>query len=94
MINYFGSGKLLKYAMSKYGRKNFENRIIGWAYSKEDICRAERYFIYSYGSLSPRGYNLNRGGNGGSCKGRVFSASHIEKMRQTLKKKFENMSQE
>lgn len=61
--NYFGSGKILKYAFDKYGIDNFTNEIICWCFSEEELNKQEIFFIDKYKENS---YNIAIGGNGGN----------------------------
>ena len=57
---YFGSGKLLKRAIKKYGKENFTCQPLVWALSKEQLDEQEIYFIYYH---KPE-YNITPGGEG------------------------------
>lgn len=63
---YFGSGKILKYAIEKYGKDNFIKEIC-----KDNIgCETavdfyETLFIKKENCIIPNGYNLTLGGEGG-----------------------------
>lgn len=46
-------------AMRKYGIDNFEFSILGWY---DDYNEKEQYYIRSYNSLIPNGYNILKGG--------------------------------
>lgn len=63
--SYFGSGKILKLAIKKYGRDNFIKEIIDYCNSSEELCEREIYLIKEVNSLYPNGYNINNGGKGG-----------------------------
>jgi len=64
---YLGSGTILRKAIKKYGRKNFdrimlEGNIIGHDY----LCKREVYWIAKYNSTDINiGYNIDKGGYGG-----------------------------
>lgn len=63
---YLGSGKYLNNSINKYGKENFENYIIQWCYSKEEMCEKEKYWIKKYNSLDNSiGYNITPGGEWG-----------------------------
>ena len=59
--HYLGSGKILKFAIKKYGRENFKKTVIE---ETTDITR-ETYWIIHYDTMYPNGYNLTLGGDGG-----------------------------
>ena len=50
---------LINDAINKYGKDNFDFKIIGWF---EDYNEKEKYYIKYYHSLAPYGYNIARGG--------------------------------
>ncbi|MDN6184195.1 MAG: hypothetical protein L0J09_06425 [Lactococcus lactis] len=64
---YYGSGTIIKRAISKYGIENFEVKIIEQCFSKEQLCEREIFWIakekslYSFG----KGYNITPGGEFG-----------------------------
>lgn len=63
---YLGSGKYLRRAIQKYGKENFENRIIEWCKDKQELCEKEKYWIRKYGTLDNEiGYNITPGGEFG-----------------------------
>lgn len=62
--NYFGSGKLLKQAVEKYGKENFERVILEEVNC--DINSREQYWIAKTDAVNnPMSYNLAKGGEGG-----------------------------
>jgi hypothetical protein len=63
--NYLGSGKLIKQAIKKYGYQHFKKEILQECYSKEELCKYEIFWINELNSISPNGYNICFGGNGG-----------------------------
>lgn len=54
--------RLLHNAIKKYGKDNFSISAIGTESSLEALNLLEEKLIRDYGTLSPRGYNLLRGG--------------------------------
>lgn len=61
---YLGSGKYLKNAIRKYGKENFENYIIEWCETYQDLNEREIYWIAKYNCTSKNnfGYNIAAGG--------------------------------
>jgi group I intron endonuclease len=62
--NYLGSGKLIKYAVNKYGKENFKKEIIEFCNSKKELNEKEKYWIKKINSFAPIGYNIGTGGEG------------------------------
>lgn len=64
--SYYGSGKILKKAIKKYGKNNFSNELLCEANSEEELNLLEKKLIseykLKYGSLI---YNIAEGGTGG-----------------------------
>jgi group I intron endonuclease len=58
---YIGSGKLLHYAIKKYGKENFTCFPLAWAWSREELNQLEIDYIAHY---KPE-YNIAKGGEGG-----------------------------
>jgi hypothetical protein len=66
---YLGSGKLLKQAIKKYGKDNFNREIIEECDDFEYLCEREIYWIEYYNAVeNDNFYNLSYGGNGGDSK--------------------------
>jgi len=61
---YYGSGKLIVFAIKKYGKENFRKEILFETNNKEVLCEKEKEYIIECNSLSPNGYNLTSGGEG------------------------------
>lgn len=63
---YYGSGVLIKRAQKKYGLENFEKKIIIYGnFSKVQINKFERCFIFIQKLLNKAEYNIASGGDGG-----------------------------
>lgn len=65
--SYLGSGTILKRAIYKYGKENFEKTIL--SISKDDIenCKKEKEYIALYNATkNPLFYNIHEGGSGGN----------------------------
>lgn len=60
---YYGSGTILKQAISKYGVDNFTCEVIEWCETLEDLEGREIYWINELNCLDKEvGYNLHSGG--------------------------------
>lgn len=63
---YFGSGKIIKLAIKKYGKENFKKDIIEICENKEQLNCQEIHWISFYNSTNELiGYNIALGGEGG-----------------------------
>jgi len=60
--NYF---YLFKNALRKYGAECFSWSILEYCTSTTECCEKEIYYINKLNTISPYGYNLTHGGNGG-----------------------------
>lgn len=56
---------LFKKAIRKYGIESFEWDVLANCASIEDCCSLEKHYIKKLNTISPNGYNLTEGGNGG-----------------------------
>jgi len=57
--NYFGSGKLIVYAVKKHGKENFKVEILRRCYKITSLCREEKRFIKLFDSTNRKiGYNI------------------------------------
>ena len=65
---YFGSGKRLFYAISKYGRDNFEKEILECFDTYKEALDFEAEIVDEILVLNDNCYNLRKGGNGGFTK--------------------------
>ena len=64
---YYGSGLIIKRAINKYGKENFNKELIEICNSKEELNKKEIFWISEFNSTnSDIGYNLSIGGNGGN----------------------------
>jgi len=81
---YLGSGKLLHYAIKKYGRKNFKCETLCECETKKELDKMEQYWIKQLDSTNKKiGYNIDPGGLGGVK--RKLSEEHKQKISGTLK---------
>ena len=64
--DYFGSGLLLRRAVEKHGKENFDFEILYIGQTNEEISEMEKYYINTYDCRNPKvGYNIRPGGEGG-----------------------------
>lgn len=63
---YFGSGKLINYAIKKYGKHNFKKEILQECQTLKELNESEIYWILKLESYKREiGYNISFGGDGG-----------------------------
>ncbi len=86
--DYYGSGIILKEAIKKYGKENFQKEILEECSSSEFLNDREIYWIDFYNSTNREiGYNITRGGDGGdtySFNKEERKILIVEKRRQTM----------
>lgn len=76
---YYGSGKYLKHAIDFYGIENFSCEVIEWCKTKKKLHKREVFWIAYYNSLDKNiGYNLAKGGPGGSTLGLIWINNGLE----------------
>lgn len=64
--SYLGSGELLKLAIKKYGKENFQRTILKECRTSKELEEAEKYYIKLYDAVANLAYyNLAEGGTGG-----------------------------
>jgi len=94
---YLGSGKILKQAIKKYGKRNFKKEILEFCSSFEDLNIKEKYWIKTLDAQNLSiAYNIKEGGDNNpilnieirneklskALKGRVLTKEH----RKNIKK--------
>lgn len=65
---YMGSGIAITEAYEKYGKENFDKEIIEYIdddEKHEHVSEREKYWITYYNCMTPNGYNISPGGEGG-----------------------------
>jgi group I intron endonuclease len=88
---YFGSGKVLKQAIKKYGIENFAKEIIEECDDEKYWLEREIYWIQFYDSIN-NGYNIALGGNGGDTISNNSNKKEIyEKKKKTYNEKSEKL---
>lgn len=64
--DYLGSGKILQWAIQKYGKNNFTREILHISKNKEENNEWEKIFIEKYNAQKDKNfYNIAPGGDGG-----------------------------
>lgn len=63
--NYLGSGKIIKRAIQKYGKENFNKEILIICKDNQEANYWEKYYIQEFNSFQPNGYNISKGGDWG-----------------------------
>lgn len=62
---YYGTGKIIKQALKKYGKENFICTVLEWGKNKEDLQEKEKKWIEKYSAYNnPNFYNISIGGTG------------------------------
>jgi group I intron endonuclease len=64
-LDYYGSGKVIKSAITKYGKDAFEKIILEMCNTREELNQKEIEYIEKYDTIAS-GYNISIGGNGGN----------------------------
>lgn len=87
--NYFGSGKLIKQSIKKYGINNFKKDIIEECDNHAILSEREKYWIQYYKSNDLKiGYNISNGGDGGDTLTNNPNLESIkEKIRESMKQR-------
>jgi len=77
---YIGSGKLLKQAIKKYGKENFDRVVLQECKTLEELSQSEIYWIEFYNAVEDSSfYNLTYGGFGGNSDYLKEYWSHLNK---------------
>lgn len=77
-----GKNSVISKAIRKYGKKNFKVQELAIAYNQKQLDLSEGFYIKSFNTLSPNGYNIKEIIDG---KGR-HSKETIEKIRKSCNK--------
>ncbi len=86
--HYYGSGKIIKLALKKYGRKNFTKEILEENDDVKYLFEREQYWLDKYNALdSKEFYNLALGGKGGAgtLNNEESKRKHKENSTKTLR---------
>lgn len=91
---YFGSGKLIKLAIKKYGLENFSKIILEECFNKTELNEKEIFWIDKLKTIG-NGYNLTEGGTGGDLSEFIkYDDNWVEKQRISTKKYWDNMTED
>lgn len=91
---YFGSGKLIKSAIKKYGLENFSKIILEECFNKTELNEKEIFWIDKLKTIE-NGYNLTEGGTGGDLSEFIkYDDNWVEKQRISTKKYWDNMTED
>lgn len=81
---YFGSGKLIKQAIKKYGKKFFIKEILEYVDDVKNLDIREEYWIKEFNSRDNAiGYNISIGGKS-TWLGKKFTDEHRENISKSL----------
>lgn len=90
--HYWGSGLLIKKAIKRYGKENFERIILEKCNNKDQLNKQEIYWIKEKNTRI-NGYNLNNGGTGGDNSEFInYSKEWRKKQSKKIKQYWEKMS--
>lgn len=88
---YLGSGTILKQAIKKYGKENFEKEILEICENAQECNEAEKYWIKYFNAVEDDNfYNIALGGDGGD----TYSGLDEETLQKIKNKKSERFSGE
>lgn len=79
--------QLVSQAINKYGRDNFRSEILEELLTIEELNLREMFWIKHYDSVSPNGYNLTVGGDGGD----TWTLLPIERRLEIIQKNRERL---
>jgi group I intron endonuclease len=93
--SYFGSGKLIKAAIQKYGLENFTKSVLEECTNKEELNSREVYRIKERSAIE-NGYNLTEGGTGGDTSSFInyTDLKYLEKKSKITKQYWDSLSVE
>jgi hypothetical protein len=82
---YLGSGKLIKRAIEKYGKQNFNRTIVAIAFSEEQLNIFEKEWINLFDSDKNEDYyNIAQGGHGNTLSGLTDIQMKELKIKQSI----------
>lgn len=77
----YGNGVLIQRAKRKHGESAFYPIILAKTDSKNEADKLERFYISLFKTLSPNGYNIALGGDGGAIHTAAMKASISAKLK-------------
>ena len=81
---YFGSGKLLKRAIKKYGKEKFEKGYLAFTNNIDELNNSERFWVKFFKDHKRGCYNIANGGQN------IFTPEICNKISETRKRKLES----
>jgi group I intron endonuclease len=84
--NYLGSGNLIKAAIKKYGKNNFQRIILKYYDTLLEARKSEETYILKFDTITPNGYNISPAG-GCNFKTGFTSEETCNKLSRALKGK-------
>lgn len=90
---YYGSGKIIRHAIAKYGIDNFKCEVLQWCFSLDELNLAERLAVALFKAKhGNRCYNIADGGNGYAMKFADEESKRATSKRKSIagKKRFDN----
>lgn len=78
----------LSNAIKKYGKKNFEIKVLAYANNQEELDHREEYYVELFNTQTPNGYNILPGGSKAinpALPGRILTEQERSKISKTLK---------
>jgi len=81
---YYGSGKIIKRAIKKYGKENFTKDIICETFNIDNLNKLEKSYIYIFKSIfGEMCYNIAEGGQGGNSL-RYYTEEQMKEFRNKM----------
>lgn len=86
--SYYGSGRLIKLAIKKYGKENFRKEILMLADTYQEVLELERIAVDNTYIKNRLTYNLREGGNGGweGEENPFYGKTHCQEVKNKLSK--------
>lgn len=86
--SYYGSGRLIKLAIKKYGKENFKKEILMLANSYKEVLKLEKIVVDDIYIKNRLTYNIRKGGNGGMNgeDNPFFNKTHSQETKDKLSK--------